>query len=285
MYIRLKSAFDKNRLSAQDYDTVEPVLRETPNQNNPKMKNRAISNSRDTLFMQCAVLNLRGQDLGEKFIPSGGLVCTGSLFNPMGKCLADAHAAGIDVFDPAAGYTLIIDSLPANPKINQMTAVFTVRLGDQMEITQEHVAQYVKPWEAVMNYLTYDQQLRKLVNAFGRAVVAVAFPAETSALFADSPAPGSVHAAPPATGQAVLARSATVRPTATAASARPAVAVAPAKAVLGKSVALPTTIKSLGRPASVAATPVVSVAATGASELEAEYEKLLAQQQAQGAPE
>jgi len=278
LYIRLKASYDKNKLDAEKRAIVEPALRETPNQHNPKMKDKAIANARDTLFMQCAVLNFRGQDLGEKFIPNAVLVCAGSLFGAMGACLAEAHASGIDVFDPASGTTLIIEGLPADPRAGRQTAIFTVRVGDPMELTAEHVSQYVKPWDAITNFLTYEEQMTRLINGFGRPIIEVAFPSEVAAMYG-----GQVHSGAQAgSQQASLSRSATARPAGAAAPrtlGAPAAGVPAGPRTLGKPAAAPAAAgpRTLGKPASA------SVAAPAANELEAEYEKMIAEQQASAA--
>jgi hypothetical protein len=283
-YIRLKSSLDKNKLQPGDHAVVEPAFRETPSPTNPKMKNKAISNGRDALFIQGAILVHRNQDLGEKYIPNGALICTGSLFNAIGTALSEAHAQGIDVFAPTGGYTLIVESLPADPKVGRQTSIFTVRLGDQMDLADDHLAKYVKPWEDALNYMTYDDQLKKMVAAFGRQFMTVAFPSEMAIAFGDEPAHHAAAAPQQPLGKvgamrqpgAVLGGS--TPPTGPGRPSLPG--LKPATAAKPAAAALPRTLGA----AKPAAAPA-AIAAAAASDLEAEYNKILEEQQKQSAPE
>jgi hypothetical protein len=293
-YVRLKSSMTKGQLTPAQLEIVAPAFKEVPRANNPKVKDRAIANGRKTLFMQCAVLTLRNEELGEKYISRGVLLCSGSLFTAMAGALTEAHQKGIDLFSPESGYTLVISSLPPDPRVGRQSDIYTVSIGDQMPVDPAFVSANVRPWNDLLAYMTYEQQLSGMIEAFGEDFMRIAFPHEVAMLRGNpstvvEPQHSVSHAQPS------LGRSGTMQGP-PAAAPKPAVGLpkptlgGPAKpaASLPKTAAAPAgppkpaLAPAMPRPAASAAA-AAQVAPPNASQLEEEYNRMIAEQGGQSA--
>lgn len=272
-YIRLKSQLDKGRLSAEQRQVVAPLFTKEKGQN-AAVANQPMSQPRDTLLMQGACTMLRGDDLSANPMMNAVLFCTGSLFTAMAKCLAEAHAQGIDVFSPDAGYVLHIESLPPDRSVGRQTSIYTVTLGEQTPVDLDTIKQVVQPWEEVLDYLTYDEQINKLIECFGVDPIAVAFPNDVARITGQSAAP--TPAAPPAPARVVAAR-----PTAPGLGATATLGAKPAAPpVLGAKPALGGK-PVLGAKVPSAQTQQVVAPTANEQELEAAYAALMKSQETQ----
>jgi hypothetical protein len=288
-YIRLKGGLNKQKFSYEVKQMVDPCFLKTRAEGST-VDNQPMSQPRATLLMQCACLTLRGQDLGDKPILNGCLFATGSLLDNLNACLTEAHQKGIDVFDPANGYTLVISALPPSKKDGRQTAVYQVALGEQLPVDVGLVQQNTFEWDDVLNLLTFEDQIKTLCNVFDPEIIRVAFPNEVNRIMGGAAPIQTQPARPAATGQVQLGRQARPLGTTPPAGASPAPAARPAlgasagaaqatpaaRPTLGAAAAPPAARPALGlRPA--ATTPEVKAAS--AEDLEREFNALVEQQQ------
>lgn len=273
-YIKLKHQLDKGKLTPDQHEIVSPLFNKVKGANG--VGNQLMSQPRDTLIMQCAVLMLRGEDLSADPILNGTIFCSGTLMSSMAKCLAEAHANGIDVFSPDAGYTIVISGLPKDPSVGRQTAIYVVSLGEPMAVGEDTVRENYKPWDELLDYLTFDEQLAKFIECFGADVASICFPHDTARLTGTTQEPYAAAAAPaPVAPRPALAASG-VKPILGKPTLGAKPAAAPAPAVTTKPTVLGSKPMTLGaKPAAAAAAPVTTPTE---AELTAEYDALLAQQ-------
>jgi hypothetical protein len=283
MFIRLKGRLKRNQIPEALAQPVKALFEKNAD-------GFSALDKRDYGLMQAVVITLNSETF-EKPRPKQVLFLTSSAMNAVNGVLTDAHAAGIDVFDPLKGYTIVLSCLPADPRVGRQMDIFTAKLGRQIPLPVETCKKLWVPWDyaylpggpgelpaeraareaenaeraskAALKLYTQREHLEQAIRCFGRAIVHCAFPTEVEDY------ERTLNAKP----VAVQAPAPVAAKTATVASA------APAAPVMDIGTDLPEPIPDIDVPAAppVVATPGQSkpLAQTSPDDMAAHFESLL----------
>lgn len=134
-------------------------------------KSEPLPRPEDVALVQCVVLKHDGRVL-EKPAVRQVLVLSKMAKQALNKCLAAAHARGVDVFSPENGMCVHFSSTMMEDDGVTLRRIphQLVSLGQPMPLRSEQCKQLWIPWETCLVRDTYDHQVRKLVAAFGQEV-------------------------------------------------------------------------------------------------------------------
>jgi len=159
----------------------------------PAESSEPLSQCKEHVILQAVVLQQNGQKFEEPK-PFQAVFLIPSAVQSINDLLAQAHEDGKDVFDPDKGYLVELSTLPKSPKEGRMMDLMRCNLLDQMALPAEDCQKLWVPWDQGLKLISYEEQFRLLVRAFGmdfmeslwgdeikRACGPVAAPAATTA--------------------------------------------------------------------------------------------------------
>ena len=180
LFIRLKGAMKKNRLSAGAMAKVPVML--APDEHGKAQLPRA----EDYVFLQGVFLSIDG--VQQPLQPFRCLALGPSGVAALRKLMNESAQAGVDLFHPETGFTLTISGEKPDPK---RPAFLKVERGAVLPLSSMPAGfdwrAMIRPWDHVFKYSTFDQHMRKLLECFPEEAVAEAFPAETERVLGRRP--------------------------------------------------------------------------------------------------
>ena len=180
LYIRLKGAFKKNRLSAGAMGSVPLLLAADPH------GKAQIPRAEDYVFLQGVFLSIDG--VPQPLQPFRCLALGPSGVKSLRKLMNESAQAGVDLFHPETGFTLTISGEKPDP---DRPAFLKVERGAPLPLSGMPPGfdwrAMIRPWDQVFKYTTFDQHMRKLLECFPEAAVAEAFPAEAERVLGRRP--------------------------------------------------------------------------------------------------
>ncbi len=100
------------------------------------------------------------------------------------KLCEESYAAGIDLFDPVKGWTIIMKGVPPNPKEGRTGWSFVAERGRQVPV---HATKYWVPWDQGLKVSPFAEQIKQAVKCYGADIVKHCWPGDYEAVMQPAP--------------------------------------------------------------------------------------------------
>jgi len=188
IFMSLRSAQKKNAVPPYLASTVEALFKQDFS---GKYAKTAFGIPTEYGFVQGIGITVNDVKL-EKPKSHQCFILSPSAVHAFAKLCEESYVNGIDLFDPAKGYTVILKGLAPDPKSGRPGWSYIAERGRQIPV---HATKYWVPWNQGLKVLPFAEHIKMAVRCYGADIVKHCWPGDYEAVM--QPAPVVAWAAVP----------------------------------------------------------------------------------------